>query len=411
MTPGVLPRSWRWVKLSEIAAPVPNAIVDGPFGSNLKLADYVDKGVPVLQGKNVTNDSFRWLDVRFVSERKAAELKRSSVRVGDILIVKIGSIGYSAIVDDLMGFDCAIIPANLAKVTPDDAKVDLRYLHKWLTSVDAKRYLVGAASTTAQPALSLGKIRSLPVPLPPIAEQRRIAGLLDRAEALRAQRLAVLTKLDGLTQSIFDEMFGDPATNPKGWRAVLLGDVLTMIRNGANLEQRLEPGGWPITRIETISAGVVNPERVRWVEPDASLLSDFQLQPGDILFGHINSVEQIGKTALYSGYPAPLIHGINLLRLQPNLHLVDPVWLLHMLKHKVVRTYFRIRCKRAVNQASLNQQDIKGLAIPLPPIPLQRLFASRLSTVERASVVNRASLAELDALFASLQHRAFRGEL
>ena len=93
------------VTLDDVAAPVKNAIVDGPFGSNLKLVDYVPEGVPVLQGKNITGDTFRWFDVRFISSRKAEELKRSSVRIGDILIVKIGSIGYSAVLDDLNGYD------------------------------------------------------------------------------------------------------------------------------------------------------------------------------------------------------------------------------------------------------------------------------------------------------------------
>ncbi len=105
------PPKWAWSTLEKIAASVPNAIVDGPFGSNLKLDDYIESagGVPVLQGKNVTGDSFTWSDIRFVSKEKAAELKRSSVRVGDILLVKIGSIGYSALIDNLHGFDHAII--------------------------------------------------------------------------------------------------------------------------------------------------------------------------------------------------------------------------------------------------------------------------------------------------------------
>lgn len=211
-----LPPSWRTTTLGEVAASVPNAIVDGPFGSNLKQSDYVEEGVPVLQGKNITNDRFRWFDVRFISDRKAAELRRSSVRVGDILIIKIGSIGYSAIVEDLNGFEFAIIPANLAKVTPDLVKVDVVYLHRWLTSVEAKRYLNSVASKTAQPALSLGKIKSLPVPLPPLTEQKRIAGILDAADALRAKRRAALAQLDALAQSLFLDLFGDPVTNPKG---------------------------------------------------------------------------------------------------------------------------------------------------------------------------------------------------
>ena len=89
MSQSAVPSSWRMGCLNDVAAKVPNAIVDGPFGSNLKLSDYVSSGVPVLQGKNITNDRFKWFDVRFISDTKADELKRSSVRVGDLLLVKI----------------------------------------------------------------------------------------------------------------------------------------------------------------------------------------------------------------------------------------------------------------------------------------------------------------------------------
>jgi type I restriction enzyme S subunit len=249
------------------------------------------------------------------------------------------------------------------------------------------------------------------VPLPPLPEQRRIADILGKADALRAKRRAALAQLDSLTQSIFLDMFGDPATNQKGWPTTTLGDVLIAIRNGANAEQREEPGGWPITRIETISDGTINPERVRWIEPDESLLENFQLEPGDILFSHINSVEHIGKTALYAGTPTPLIHGINLLRLRPRAESVDPVWLLHLLKNDFVRTHFRTRCKKAVNQASLNQPDIKSVQTFLPPLSLQHAFARRVAASQSLECVHRASLSAQDSLFASLQHRAFRGEL
>lgn len=192
MNLSTLPADWEWATLAAVAAQQPNAIADGPFGSNLKLSDYVETGVPVLQGKNITNDRFRWFDIRFISEAKASELRRSATRVGDILIVKIGSIGYSAVVESLQGFDFAIIPANLAKLTPDPGRVDTYYLHHWMRTATVKTYLQSSASKTAQPALSLGKIRELPLPLPPLPEQRRIAAILDKGDALIAKRREAL---------------------------------------------------------------------------------------------------------------------------------------------------------------------------------------------------------------------------
>ncbi|WP_223810866.1 restriction endonuclease subunit S domain-containing protein [Geobacillus zalihae] len=95
---------YKVLKLEDIAVNSKNAIVDGPFGSALKVKDYVDDGIPVLQGKNISNFQFNFSDIRYITPQKAQELIRSKVEVGDILFVKIGSIGYSAEVTDLNGY-------------------------------------------------------------------------------------------------------------------------------------------------------------------------------------------------------------------------------------------------------------------------------------------------------------------
>lgn len=202
-----LPDGWRFVTLDDVASPVPNAIVDGPFGSNLKVSDYVEDGIPVLQGKNLTDDIFRWFDIRFISEHKAQELKRSAVREGDILIVKIGSIGYSALLDNLHGYPFAMIPANLAKVTPNGEVIDTEYLRYWLASPESKRYLIQSASQTAQPALSLGKIRRLPLPLPPLDEQRRIVSILKQVDLVRGTRCRSVELVNELFSSLRHRAF------------------------------------------------------------------------------------------------------------------------------------------------------------------------------------------------------------
>lgn len=409
MNATALPSSWRQTTLGEVAAPVPNAIVDGPFGSNLKLSDYVDVGVPVLQGKNITNDSFRWFDVRFISDRKATELKRSSVRVGDILIIKIGSIGYSAIVEDLNGFEFAIIPANLAKVTPDSTKVDLGYLHKWLTSVDAKRYLNSVASKTAQPALSLGKIKSLPVPLPPLVEQRRIANVLDHAQALRAERREALGELTSLTQSLFLDLFGEPATNPKGWPVRRIGDLLESASYGTS-EKSGANGEFPVLRMNNITrTGEMDFTDLKFMDLEASQYDRYFARTGDVLFNRTNSADLVGKTGIFRE-SKPMAYAGYLIRLRMNKE-NDPEFLSAFLNSGYSKRMLRGMCKSIIGMANINATEIQAMKIPQPPYPLQREFAHRLRAVEELKTAQRASLTELDALFATLQHRAFRGEL
>jgi type I restriction enzyme S subunit len=408
-----IPSSWRNTTLGEVAASVPNAIVDGPFGSNLKTSDYVEEGVPVLQGKNITNDSFRWFDVRFISDRKAAELKRSSVRVGDILIIKIGSIGYSAIVKDLNGFEFAIIPANLAKLTPDASKVDLVYLHKWLTSVDAKRYLNSVASKTAQPALSLGKIKSLPLPLPPLAEQRRIAEVLDRAEALRAKRRAALAQLDSLTQSLFLDLFGDPATNPKGWPSKPVGSLASKFSDGpfgSNLKsEHYTETGVRVIRLQNIGVG-------EFVDDDAAYISEHhfaklkkhECRPGDVLIGTMGDPNL--RACIQPEWLTIALNKADCVLLRPDESVANAMFICALLNQPATERMAQDLI-HGQTRARISMGRLRGLEVPVPPIPLQREFARRVTAVEALKTAQRASLAELDALFATLQHRAFRGEL
>jgi type I restriction enzyme S subunit len=407
-----LPSNWRTATIGEIAAPVPNAIVDGPFGSNLKLSDYVEAGVPVLQGKNITKDTFQWFDVRFISDRKANELKRSSVRVGDILLVKIGSIGYSAVIRDLQGFDFAIIPANLAKITPNRAAVDTEYLHKWLTSVDAKRYLENAASKTAQPALSLGKIKSLPIPLPPMAEQLRIAEVLDQAEALRAKRVAALAQLDTLTQAIFVHLFGDPITNPNGWPVLRLEDALSMpLRNGLSPSH----SGKVVGKVLSLSA-------ITGSRFDASSwkTSTFQTPPPseqavdeiDFLICRGNgNVRLVGKGYFPTGRMPDVTFPDTMIAARVSPERIERAFLQHIWNSNVVRRQVESLARTTNGTFKVNQRMLEGIAFVAPPLNLQRVFAHRITAVEKLETSHRASMAELDALFAVLQHRAFRGEL
>ena len=415
MMNSVLPSSWQLVTLNDIAAAVPNAIVDGPFGSNLKLNDYVDEGVPVLQGKNITNDSFWWFDIRFISNRKAEELKRSSVRVGDVLIVKIGSIGYSAVIDDLKNFEHAIIPANLAKLTPDRDKINIRYLHRWLTSTDAKQYFVRVASKTAQPALSLGKIKDLPVPLPPLPEQKRIAAILDQADGLRAKRRAALAQLDELTQAIFLEMFGDPATN--GWQmstiADIAADAVGSIRTG--------PFGSQLLHSEFTSEGIAVlgidnavQNKFEWGQrrfiskAKYRQLTRYTVHPGDVL---ITIMGTCGRCAVVPDDITTAINTKHLCCITLDQTKCLPVYLhTYFLRHSIARDYLARKAKGAIMEG-LNMGIIKDMPIPLAPIELQHGFARKIAAVESLKSIQLSAGAKLDSLFASLQHRAFRGEL
>lgn len=161
-----------------------------------------------------------------------------------------------------------------------------------------------------------------------------------------------------------------------------LSNLVSVMRNGTTTTQNQEGLGFPVSRIETISAGKIDADRVRYVELSESDVDRWRLLDGDILLSHINSVEHIGKSAIYTGYPEVLIHGMNLLLLRPDKKQVIPEYLYYGLRSNAVRTYIRARCKRAVNQASINQKELGAIELNVPSLSEQRRIVDILSRAE-----------------------------
>lgn len=170
-----------------------------------------------------------------------------------------------------------------------------------------------------------------------------------------------------------------------GWKFLRLKDVLELLRNGLVTKQNKDGKGIPVTRIETISGEKIDVEKVGYIEKISEReINEYKLKHGDILFSHINSLEHIGKTAIYNGYPPLLLHGMNLLILRAQKRIIEPLYLLYLLKYRRSKAVFRHMSKKAVNQASINQSELGRLRIPLPPLPEQKKIAEILPTVDNA---------------------------
>ena len=395
---------------------VSESIVDGPFGSNMKTSDYVEAGVPVLQGKNITGNRFVWKEVRYISDEKARELKRSSTVVGDHLLIKIGSIGYSAILDDLDGHDFAIIPANLARIRPDRSVVDDQYLHRVLTSDLVVRHFQKVASKTAQPALSLKKIKATEIPLPPLAEQKRIAGILDAADALRAKRRESLAQLDTLLQSTFLDMFGDPVTNPMGWRMEALGNLLDNIDSGWSpkcLDRKALEDEWGVLKLGAVTWCEFDEAEQKALPQHETPRPDIEVAAGDLLFTRKNTHDLVAAVAYVHRVRSRLMLPDLIFRLRLKREAkIDPKFLWQLLAQPHQRqSVQQLAGGAAGSMPNISKAKLKGVHLIKPPLDLQHRFAAIVESVEQQKASQRAHLEELDTLFASLQSRAFQGEL
>lgn len=305
----------------------------------------------------------------------------------------------------------ALLNQRVCKISAATNKLDDGYLFHFLPR--ALKVIEDETPFVTVKHLSVKSIIGISIPLPPLPEQRRIAEILDKAEALRAKRRTALAKLDTLAQSIFLEMFGDPECNPKNWQRCTLGElIIDGPKNGLYKPSTEYGSGTPILRIDAFYAGFVTKlHTLKRVDISASERTDFGLQVNDIVVNRVNSIEYLGKSALIRKLSEATVFESNMMRIRVNPQKLEPIYLIQYLQSDYIKRQIHTSAKHAVNQASINQHDVRSFVLSAPPLPLQQAFARRIEAIEALKERHRASLAKLDALFASLQHRAFRGEL
>lgn len=297
---------------------------------------------------------------------------------------------------------------------PKGERVHAKFLYHWLRH--NRPYLESLGNGATFKEVSKAVVARIEIPLPPRPEQRRIAAILDKADALRAKRRAALAQLDTLTQSIFLDMFGDPATNPKGWPRVPFYELLANIDSGWSPKCLVRPvtgEEWGVLKLGAVTRCEYDATENKALPPDVEPDFALEVKRGDLLFARKNTYELVAACALVRETPPRRLMSdlIFRLRLRPDAR-VDSCFLHQLLIYPTKRREIqKLAGGSAGSMPNISKARLQAAAVELPPLTLQREFGCRVSAVAALKAAQRASLAELDALFGSLQHRAFRGEL
>ena len=290
---------------------------------------------------------------------------------------------------------------------PDKDKLDSQFLFHWVKTGVFVQRMVDAATGANYPAVSDAKVKASKIPLPPLTEQKRIAGILDAADALRAKRREALAQLDTLLQSTFLDMFGDPVTNPLKWDTSALGDAGEVITGNTPSRKRSEFYG---KDIEWIKSDNINHPSFVLTEAEERLSIAGKAVARTTPKGSI-LVTCIAGSPLCIGNAAIADREV---AFNQQINAFVP--------SERIALWFAFGVfwvgKRLVQIASTNSMKgmvsksaFSGISIPIPPMSLQNRFATIAESVERQKASQRAHMAELDTLFASLQSRAFQGDL
>lgn len=302
-------------------------------------------------------------------------------------------------------------------IRPNEKQVDRRYLLRFLRQEqvrkEGERRMTGSAGQRRVPEAFLA---NLPIPLPPLDEQRQIAAVLDKVDALRTKRREAIALLDDLTQSVFLDMFGDPVSNDRNWPPVSVGEFVSHFESGKNFaaaESEDPESQFRILKVSSVTSGNFLPKESKPVPAGYNPPESHIVRNGDLLFSRANTELLIGATALVENAPKNLLLPDKLWRfVWHSERKANPLYVRQLFRQsKFRREVSRRASGTSGSMKNISQQKVLSIPCGLPPLELQDQFAERVSAITSLKEAHRTHLAHLDELFASLQQRAFRGDL
>jgi type I restriction enzyme S subunit len=385
---------WEMVRLGEVCEV---SMGQAPPGSS-----YNDEGIgtPLVAGAGD-------LGTDYPEPTKHTSAPTRLARAGDIILCIRATIGDRSWADRTY-----CLGRGVAGLRPRGDHLDPRYLWHWLGAVSEVLSREARGSTFKQ--VGREAVEALKIPLPPLPEQRRIAAILDKADAIRRKRLGSLALLDELLRSTFLEMFGDPVRNERGWEVVRLGDVAEDLRYGTSTKCQTtpSPGSFPVLRIPNVVGGAISLDDLKYARLPAGQVEPVRLRKGDILFVRTNgNPGYIGRCAVFNeDLPALFASYLIRARIKGRKGCL-PEFLVGMMSLPSYRARFVAETRTTAGNYNLSASGLRSLELIMPPIDLQRRYLSVTETVKGEQDRQSEHLNLATHLFESLSQRAFQAEL
>lgn len=377
--------------------------------------------------------TFRYVDIAAVDNsakkigtaktllgRNAPSRARKVIRTGDV-IVSMTRPNLNAVALVSPDLDGEICSTGFGVLRATD-RILPEYLFHFVTSQPFVEAASGAVSGALYPAITESYLRSIPIPLPPIEEQRRIVDILNRAASIERLRAQASDHLLAFIPALFIKMFGDPVENPMGWPVRPLGEVLARIEGGWSprcddrVPQQCE---WGVLKLSAVTTGTYDDSEVKALRADTESRPEIDVRDGDVLFSRKNTKQLVGACAWVRSTAPHRMFPYTIFRLVPDQVALEPAYLWGVLSQRAVRPAIeRIATGAAASMVNISKGRLLGLAVPVPPIQAQKRFSdlaspSRASShtadmaAETASALSRSLMSRL---FHQVQHEAVESE-
>jgi type I restriction enzyme S subunit len=371
------------------------------------LGDVVQPKARTVKPEATPEATFTYVDVTAVDSTLKAitgarELKgadapgraRRVMRAGDVLVATVRpSLNSVAMVPESLDGQVASTALCVLRATP---RVLPEYIYFFVRSPWFVSRMAYMSDGGVYPAVTDTKVLKQQLPLPPLEVQRKIVEILSCAErAVNLQRRLQENSMQ-MGPALYNEVFGDSLANPKGWPIATLGSLLAEGPQNGLYKPKIAYGeGTPIVRINSFYEGRLRPlPELRRLRISAKDARRYGLAKDDILINRVNSPGLVGKSAIIPALAETTVFESNIMRFKVDTTQALPQYIIAALQCARTQHHFTTSERRAIGQASLNQQDVKSLTVMLPPLELQTIF-SRYAEASAAGMARQARLHEL----------------
>jgi len=300
---------------------------------------------------------------------------------------------------------------NHAHVLRPKDGVDIGFLCRQLEKYDVTRFINGAT----RQKLNKSSASEIPITLPPLTEQKRIAAILDKADAIRRKRQQAIQLADEFLRSVFLDMFGDPVSNSKNWDRKPIENTIEDIKPGWSIKgnnRDRKPGEWGVLKVSAVTSGRFLPEKCKVVAINSINREMVKPQKGDLLFTRANTRELVAATCIVERDYDQLFLPDKIWKIIPKQNILRHEFLRFVLSHPRYRDTIRKQATgTSGSMLNVSQTKIKHMIIPVPPLAFQEKFSKIFWKFYHIRNQVDESIQNTTVLFNSISQRAFRGEL
>jgi len=297
-----------------------------------------------------------------------------------------------------------IVGSTIGIISPNLERVDVAFLGRFLST--KKRLLNDTATGATIKHIRRSVLENLQFPSIPLSEQRRIAAIIDKTDEIKQTINDKNNRKIKLIESCFVDIFGNPATNPKGWKTVSLGSVLqSKPTNGLyKSKEFIGSGSLYLTNRSLFRGLYVDLEETRRVEINDVELQKYSVNNGDLMINRVSvSPEGVGKVSLVKGLKENCVYESNIMRMRIDTSSVLQSYITVYLNTGFMREIIK-SMSNIGNQASINQKAVNSIPITLPPLNLQERFEETIDTINNLFQESISEIESVNSIIDSVEN-------